>query len=79
MQGMKEEAANDTFFRTSQDVLDVARQRWLKNREVLYVLMNYQSLELEFAREVVCPPTSGLLVLYDKNVVKRFRRDEHGE
>lgn len=51
----------------------------LKNREVLYVLMNHQSLELEFAKEVVCPPSSGLLVLYDKNIVKRFRRDEHGE
>uniref|UniRef100_A0A7S4PPF5 CG-1 domain-containing protein n=2 Tax=Guillardia theta TaxID=55529 RepID=A0A7S4PPF5_GUITH len=76
MQGIKDET-NETVFQTSQDVLDVARQRWLKNREVLYVLMNHQSLELEFAKEVVCPPSSGLLVLYDKNIVKRFRRDEH--
>jgi hypothetical protein len=49
----------------------------LKNKEVLEVLQRFQVLGLESSPQVQTQPQSGQLLLYDRAVVKHFRRDVH--
>jgi hypothetical protein len=56
---------------------DVVADVRLKNKEVLDVLQRFQELGLESSPEVQSQPQSGQLLLYDRAVVKYFRRDQH--
>ena len=51
--------------------------RRLKNKEVLDVLQRFHVLGLESSPQVQTRPQSGQLLLYDRAVVKHFRRDVH--
>lgn len=51
--------------------------RRLKNKEVLDVLQRFRDLGLESSPSVQTEPQSGQLFLYDRAVVKHFRRDVH--
>eukprot|EP00291_Cryptomonas_curvata_P018931 CAMPEP_0172170210 /NCGR_PEP_ID=MMETSP1050-20130122/11136_1 /TAXON_ID=233186 /ORGANISM="Cryptomonas curvata, Strain CCAP979/52" /LENGTH=97 /DNA_ID=CAMNT_0012841357 /DNA_START=78 /DNA_END=368 /DNA_ORIENTATION=- len=69
---------SEAMFASKDEILEVARQRWLKNREVLHILSCAGQLSLHSSPEVVQRPASGQLVLYDRGAVRHFRRDAHG-
>ncbi|XP_047330061.1 calmodulin-binding transcription activator 4 isoform X2 [Impatiens glandulifera] len=58
------------------DLFKEAHNRWLKPAEVLFILQNYEEDQLshELAKT---PPASGSLFLYNKRVLRFFRRDGH--
>ena len=49
----------------------------LKNKEVLEMLQRFHVLGLATSPQVQTKPESGQLVVYDRSVVKHFRRDGH--
>ncbi|KAF5746426.1 calmodulin-binding family protein [Tripterygium wilfordii] len=52
-----------------------AQSRWLKPAEVLYVLQNHE--KYQFTQEPPQRPTSGSLFLFNKRILRFFRRDGH--
>ncbi|KAJ0256165.1 IPT domain-containing protein [Hirschfeldia incana] len=52
-----------------------ARTRWLKPPEVYFILKNHERCEL--THKAPHKPTSGSLFLYNKRVLKFFRKDGH--
>ncbi|ONI29951.1 hypothetical protein PRUPE_1G224000 [Prunus persica] len=57
------------------DLLQEAQTRWLKPAEVLYILQNHEKFKL--ASEPPQQPSSGSLFLFNKRVLRFFRRDGH--
>ncbi|KAJ9169311.1 hypothetical protein P3X46_017517 [Hevea brasiliensis] len=52
-----------------------AQTRWLKPAEVLYILQNHD--KYQFTQEPPQKPTSGSLFLFNKRVLRFFRKDGH--
>ncbi|XP_019460388.1 PREDICTED: calmodulin-binding transcription activator 4 isoform X1 [Lupinus angustifolius] len=52
-----------------------AQTRWLKPAEVMYILQNHE--KYQFTEEAPQQPTSGSLFLFNKRVLRFFRRDGH--
>ncbi|KAK7247010.1 hypothetical protein RIF29_41886 [Crotalaria pallida] len=52
-----------------------AQMRWLKPAEVMYILQNHE--KYQFTEEPPQQPTSGSLFLFNKRVLRFFRRDGH--
>ncbi|XWS34540.1 hypothetical protein CRYUN_Cryun21dG0047400 [Craigia yunnanensis] len=52
-----------------------AQARWLKPAEVLFILQNHEKYQL--AQEPPEKPTSGSLFLFNKRVLRFFRKDGH--
>ncbi|XWS22785.1 hypothetical protein CRYUN_Cryun29cG0066000 [Craigia yunnanensis] len=52
-----------------------AQARWLKPAEVLFILQNHEKYQL--AQEPPQKPTSGSLFLFNKRVLRFFRKDGH--
>ncbi|XP_022881694.1 calmodulin-binding transcription activator 4-like isoform X2 [Olea europaea var. sylvestris] len=63
---------------TGYDIKHLAREaqsRWLKPAEVLFILQNYE--EHQLTHQVPQKPSSGSLYLFNKRVLKFFRKDGH--
>lgn len=58
-----------------KDILEQAHVRWLKPGEVLFILQNYKENQLR--NEAPKKPPSGSLFLYDRKVLRFFRKDGH--
>ncbi|XP_052487557.1 calmodulin-binding transcription activator 4 isoform X1 [Gossypium raimondii] len=52
-----------------------AQSRWLKPAEVLFILQNHEKYQLQ--QEPPRKPTSGSLFLFNKRVLRFFRKDGH--
>ncbi|RDY09637.1 Calmodulin-binding transcription activator 4, partial [Mucuna pruriens] len=57
------------------DLHQEAQARWLKPAEVMYILQNHE--KFQFTQEPPQQPTSGSLFLFNKRVLRFFRRDGH--
>ncbi|KAK7359362.1 hypothetical protein VNO77_01319 [Canavalia gladiata] len=57
------------------DLHQEAQARWLKPAEVMYILQNHE--KYQFTQEPQQLPTSGSLFLFNKRVLRFFRRDGH--
>ncbi|KAF8018410.1 hypothetical protein BT93_H3332 [Corymbia citriodora subsp. variegata] len=57
------------------DLYQEAQYRWLKPAEVLYILQNHESCQL--TQQPPQRPSSGSLFLFNKRVLRFFRRDGH--
>ncbi|KAM7468779.1 hypothetical protein LguiB_016341 [Lonicera macranthoides] len=57
------------------DLVREAQTRWLKPAEVLFILQNYENQQL--ADKPPQKPTSGTLFLFNKRVLRFFRKDGH--
>ncbi|GMY26560.1 calmodulin-binding transcription activator 4 isoform X1 [Fagus crenata] len=57
------------------DLFQEAQTRWLKPAEVLFILQNNEKYQL--TEEPPQQPTSGSLFLFNKRVLRFFRRDGH--
>ncbi|XP_038874570.1 calmodulin-binding transcription activator 4 [Benincasa hispida] len=57
------------------DLYREAQSRWLKPPEVLFILQNHEKYQL--TEEAPKQPTSGSLFLFNKRVLRFFRRDGH--
>ncbi|XP_020229866.1 calmodulin-binding transcription activator 4 isoform X2 [Cajanus cajan] len=57
------------------DLHQEAQARWLKPAEVMYILQNHE--KYQFAQEPPQQPTSGSLFLFNKRVLRFFRKDGH--
>ncbi|XAR48191.1 hypothetical protein NMG60_11030928 [Bertholletia excelsa] len=57
------------------DLVQEAKTRWLKPAEVLFILQNYQ--EDQITHESPQKPQSGSLFLFNKRVLRFFRKDGH--
>ncbi|CAA7399874.1 unnamed protein product [Spirodela intermedia] len=67
-------------FRTTADLdigklLDDASKRWLRPNEIYAVLSNYTLLKIQ--PQPVMNPGSGSLLLFDRNMLRNFRKDGH--
>ncbi|KAG6712470.1 hypothetical protein I3842_05G105400 [Carya illinoinensis] len=58
-----------------RDLFREAQTRWLKPVEVLFILQNHEKYQL--TEEPPRQPTSGSLFLFNKRVLRFFRRDGH--
>ncbi|XP_022991382.1 LOW QUALITY PROTEIN: calmodulin-binding transcription activator 4-like [Cucurbita maxima] len=58
-----------------RDLYREAQTRWLKPPEVLFILQNHEKYQL--TEEAPKQPTSGSLFLFNKRVLRFFRRDGH--
>lgn len=57
------------------DLYQEAQRRWLKPAEVMYILQNHE--QYQFTQEPPQLPTSGSLFLFNRRVLRFFRRDGH--
>lgn len=57
------------------DLVKEAQSRWLKPAEVLFILQNHENHQL--TQEAPKKPTSGSLFLFNKRVLRFFRKDGH--
>ncbi|XP_076926007.1 calmodulin-binding transcription activator 4-like [Bidens hawaiensis] len=57
------------------DLVQEAQIRWLKPGEVLFILQNF--VEKQITNEPVQKPSSGSLFLFNKRVLRFFRKDGH--
>ncbi|XP_058193091.1 calmodulin-binding transcription activator 4 [Rhododendron vialii] len=57
------------------DLVQEAQTRWLKPAEVLFILQNHT--EDQLTHEPARKPTSGSLLLFNKRVLRFFRKDGH--
>ncbi|XVE74759.1 hypothetical protein DITRI_Ditri12bG0043700 [Diplodiscus trichospermus] len=57
------------------NLLREARTRWLKPAEVLFILQNHE--KYKFTQEPPQKPTSGSLFLFNKRILRFFRKDGH--
>ncbi|KAG5227956.1 calmodulin-binding family protein [Salix suchowensis] len=57
------------------DLFEEAQTRWLKPAEVVFILENHD--KYQFTEESPQKPTSGSLFLFNKRVLKFFRKDGH--
>ncbi|QCD83556.1 GA-binding protein transcription factor [Vigna unguiculata] len=57
------------------DLHQEAQARWLKPAEVMYILQNHEKFQL--TQEPPQQPTSGSLFLFNKRVLRFFRKDGH--
>ncbi|KAG6592965.1 Calmodulin-binding transcription activator 4, partial [Cucurbita argyrosperma subsp. sororia] len=57
------------------DLYREAQTRWLKPPEVFFILQNYEKYQL--TEEAPKQPTSGSLFLFNKRVLRFFRKDGH--
>ncbi|CAL5349663.1 unnamed protein product [Camellia sinensis] len=57
------------------ELVQEAQRRWLKPAEVLFILQNYQ--EDQITNEPAKKPASGSLFLFNKRVLRFFRKDGH--
>ncbi|XP_061338700.1 calmodulin-binding transcription activator 4-like isoform X2 [Gastrolobium bilobum] len=57
------------------DLYQEAKKRWLKPVEVLYILRNHD--KCEFTHQPPQQPTGGSLFLFNKRVMRFFRKDGH--
>ncbi|XP_006355392.1 calmodulin-binding transcription activator 5-like [Solanum tuberosum] len=67
-------------FRTLQDldipsILEEAKMRWLRPNEIHAILCNYKYFNI-FVKPVNLP-TSGTIVLFDRKMLRNFRKDGH--
>ncbi|KAJ9549602.1 hypothetical protein OSB04_022145 [Centaurea solstitialis] len=58
-----------------RDLIEEAQVRWLKPAEVLFILQSFE--ERQLTREPPQKPPSGSLFLFDRKVLRYFRRDGH--
>ncbi|CAA7401672.1 unnamed protein product [Spirodela intermedia] len=58
-----------------QQILLEAQSRWLRPAEICEILRNYRSFQI--AREPPNRPPSGSLFLFDRKVLRYFRKDGH--
>uniref|UniRef100_A0A5B7B9D0 Putative calmodulin-binding transcription activator 4 isoform X2 n=1 Tax=Davidia involucrata TaxID=16924 RepID=A0A5B7B9D0_DAVIN len=58
-----------------KDLVQEAQTRWLKPAEVFFILQNYK--EQQLTHEPPQRPASGSLFLFNKRVLRFFRRDGH--
>ncbi|KAG6708891.1 hypothetical protein I3842_06G104300 [Carya illinoinensis] len=58
-----------------KDLFREAQTRWLKPAEVLFILQNHEKYQL--TEESPQQPTSGSLFLFNKRVLRFFRKDGH--
>eukprot|EP00271_Cylindrocystis_brebissonii_P012576 TRINITY_DN3132_c0_g1_i1.p1 TRINITY_DN3132_c0_g1~~TRINITY_DN3132_c0_g1_i1.p1 ORF type:complete len:1307 (+),score=252.91 TRINITY_DN3132_c0_g1_i1:347-4267(+) len=58
-------------------VLLEARSRWLKPVEIVDILRNFSEYEFQLNQEPPVKPPSGSLYLFDRKVVRYFRKDGH--
>ncbi|XP_020580493.1 calmodulin-binding transcription activator 4-like [Phalaenopsis equestris] len=56
-------------------LLQEAKSRWLNNSEVLFILQNHKGLPIE--NETPEKPISGSLFLFNRRVLRFFRKDGH--
>ncbi|PNT46065.1 hypothetical protein POPTR_003G170600v4 [Populus trichocarpa] len=56
-------------------LFEEAQTRWLKPAEVLFILQNHD--KYQFTKEPLQKPTSGSLFLFNKRILRFFRRDGH--
>ncbi|CAK7336147.1 unnamed protein product [Dovyalis caffra] len=56
-------------------LFEEAQRRWLKPAEVLFILQNHD--KYQFTQEPPQKPTSGSLFLFNKRILRFFRRDGH--
>ncbi|XP_030459800.1 calmodulin-binding transcription activator 4 isoform X1 [Syzygium oleosum] len=57
------------------DLYQEAQYRWLKPAEVLYILQNHENCQI--TQQPRQRPSSGSLFLFNKRVLRNFRRDGH--
>ncbi|CAL5214048.1 unnamed protein product [Lathyrus oleraceus] len=57
------------------DLYQEAQRRWLKPAEVMYILQNNE--KYQFTHEPPQQPTSGSLFLFNRRVLRFFRKDGH--
>ncbi|XAR64384.1 hypothetical protein NMG60_11024696 [Bertholletia excelsa] len=57
------------------DLVREAQSRWLKPAEVYFILQNYK--EDQLTHELPKKPASGSLFLFNKRVLRFFRKDGH--
>lgn len=57
------------------DLYQEAQRRWLKPAEVMYILQNHE--KYQFTQEPPQQPTSGSLFLFNRRVLRFFRKDGH--
>ncbi|XP_027337996.1 calmodulin-binding transcription activator 4-like isoform X6 [Abrus precatorius] len=57
------------------DLFQEAKRRWLKPVEVLYILQNHK--KCEFTDRPLHQPTGGSLFLFNRRVMRFFRKDGH--
>ncbi|MCD7461499.1 Calmodulin-binding transcription activator 5 [Datura stramonium] len=67
-------------FRTLQDldipsIMEEAKMRWLRPNEIHAILCNYKYFNI-FVKPVNLP-TSGTIVLFDRKMLRNFRKDGH--
>jgi hypothetical protein len=60
-----------------EDIVTEAQNRWLKPVEVCEVLNNYQIHGFKLNPIAPVKPASGSLFLFDRNVLRYFRKDGH--
>ncbi|KAJ4710813.1 Calmodulin-binding transcription activator like [Melia azedarach] len=58
-----------------EDLFKEAQSRWLKPAEVLFILQNHEKYQL--TQEPPQRPTSGSVFLFNKRVLRFFRKDGH--
>lgn len=59
------------------EILIAARSRWLKPAEICNILQNFEKYEFQLNQEPPMKPPSGSLYLFDRKVVRYFRKDGH--
>ena len=59
------------------ELIQIAQQRWLAKTELHEILSNAAQYRLAVSHVQVLLPPSGSLVLYDKSILRRFRKDGH--
>ncbi|XP_042477759.1 calmodulin-binding transcription activator 4-like [Macadamia integrifolia] len=57
------------------ELVQEAQNRWLKPAEVLFILQNHENHQI--MEEAPQNPSSGSLFLFNKRVLRFFRRDGH--
>ncbi|XP_057419010.1 uncharacterized protein LOC130713241 [Lotus japonicus] len=58
-----------------EEILQEAKQRWLRSAEICKILCNYQRFELTSAPPV--RPPAGSVFLFDRKALRYFRKDGH--
>lgn len=58
-----------------KELLQAAQTRWLKPAEVLFILQNHENYKI--TEEAPQKPSSGSLFLFNKRVLRFFRKDGH--
>lgn len=58
-----------------QQILEEAKHRWLRTTEICEILQNYKNFHI--TQNPPVKPAAGSLFLFDRKVLRYFRRDGH--